>query len=908
MGFGYVMGRARVRAQQRVSKACVETLEERRLLAVTASEYASIRAEYPEFSLPSEMGQINVIEITPDQLNVASLKNAIAVAGTTDLPDLIVARTSSAAHTVTYALPSHQISIDVPLSKGAVTLVGFGTERLTLDAAGKSRVLCIGSVAGDTEVRLGGLTITGGRTSADGGGILQYAGSLVAVNLSVTGNTAQNGGGIQTQGVALLSRMLITGNTAEVLSYNGNDVGGGGVHQVAGTLTLQNSVISGNSAGGSNGGGLEQSNGTMVVDNCVFSGNSALAGGGLLQYHGTATLSNLTIAGNTAGYSGGLEPYIGAMTLYNSIIAMNTSTRYPGDDIGDQANVLVGSNNLVRVGEGQLKLVDGLNGNMVGSAGSPIDPLFVSMEGTDWTQWDLRLQGGSPAVDTGANAWIAEGAQTDVAGRRRAIGPSVDMGAYESGTPSAPTGLVLSNALVQADRPAGRTVGVLLASAPDAGSVLTYSLVGGEGSTDNGLFQIVGSELRTSVMLSYPHAPLSIRVRATDQDGLWTEQAFALSVVEYNNPPTATFSSTGTVGTGDTTARVMFTNVHDSPGDMAGGFRYSYDFGNDGSFEVAGSSVADAVVPGSYVGVAGVVAIRGRVTDVRGAFNEYVTNLTVRARPTAVTGGPYDEPEGRPVVLSGSASGLMDGGSARYQWNLNYDGVTFNVDAEGQEATFSGEALAAGAVRIVALRVWDGDGVSSETATTTVRVVSAPPTATFGAMGSAMMGQAGRVAFTGVADSVADMAAGFTYSYDFDDDGAYEVVNSTSAEAEVPTSYLGSPGVQTVRGRIADQSGAFSEFEAELVVNPPMDWWPLYAGLSDSSRGVDTDGNTYTETTEYLADEGGGIGAKSVKGYGWNTKTIVDHAVLSGTTWYEPWYESSTDGTVDAEQAVAAVG
>ena len=277
----------------------------------------------------------------------------------------------------------------------------------------------------------------------------------------------------------------------------------------------------------------------------------------------------------------------------------------------------------------------------------------------------------------------------------------------------APTGVAISNDQVQADRPAGRVVGTFLGSDPDAGAVLTYSLVDGEGATDNGLFSITGDELRANVTLSYPYAQLSVRVRATDQGGLWMERVFAPSVEEYNDPPTATFGSTGTISAG--------------------------------------------------------------------------------------------------------ASGWVE--------------------------------------------------------------------------------------FGDVVDSPADMAAGLRYSYDFDADGIYGIVDSTSARAEVPGSYLSTFGSHRVVGRVTDRSGLFNEYETQLIVSPPMDWNPMYPGLSYTSRGRDY-GGPYEETWENVADEGGGIVVRSVHRFDYGTPTVtrVHHNLQIGTTWYLTRTETITDG--DAEPKV----
>src|SRR5205085_10822196 len=71
------------------------------------------------------------------------------------------------------------------------------------------------------------------------------------------------------------------------------------------------------------------------------------------------------------------------------------------------------------------------------------------------------------------------------------------------------------------------------------------------------------------------------------------------------------------------------------------------------------------------------------------------------------------------------------------------------------------------------------------------------------------------VGFDTVTDpSGADTAAGFTYSYDFNNDGVYEVT-STSPTA---TATFGDNGVYWVRGRVTDKDGDFTEYTTDVEV------------------------------------------------------------------------------------------
>src|SRR5262245_46474424 len=104
----------------------------------------------------------------------------------------------------------------------------------------------------------------------------------------------------------------------------------------------------------------------------------------------------------------------------------------------------------------------------------------------------------------------------------------------------APTGVSLSSSTVLENRAAGTTVGTLAATDPDAGDPHTFALVSGAGSSGNGSFTIVGSQLRTATTLDHETTPSkSVRIRATDSGGLSVERTFTVTVTDADDPPVA---------------------------------------------------------------------------------------------------------------------------------------------------------------------------------------------------------------------------------------------------------------------------------------------------------------------------------------------------------------------------------
>ena len=404
----------------------LEPLETRDLLSVTTgaidnAEYAEIRAKYPDFNLPKLQADLNVMTITPDDgaLSLADLKSAIADAGTTQKPDLILVRTSATANSVTYTSSSDEISINIDASRyGSVTIIGWGEENFTLDANQKFRVM---SVSGSsTIVNLGGLTILGGKTPVSGGGIYNSSGTLTITNSTISGNIASSfGGGIYNSGTLIITNSEISRNISSSFC--------GGIYNY-GTLIITNSEISRNNAY-SYGGGIYNESGTLAVTNSEISGNIASSrGGGIYNESGTLTVTNSTIAGNTASgsssYGGGIYQSGSSSTakVYNTIIACNTA-KSDGNDIYNAGfGSVYGYNSLSSCTEWGDE-----DNNVVYDQNLP---LFI-----DANKGDYRLTIGSQAIDKGNNAYAVDSQGValayDLDGFPRIVNGAVDIGAYE---------------------------------------------------------------------------------------------------------------------------------------------------------------------------------------------------------------------------------------------------------------------------------------------------------------------------------------------------------------------------------------------------------------------------------------------------------------------------------------------
>ena len=126
-------------------------------------------------------------------------------------------------------------------------------------------------------------------------------------------------------------------------------------------------------------------------------------------------------------------------------------------------------------------------------------------------------------------------------------------------------------------------------------------------------------------------------------------------------------------------------------------------------------------------------------------------------------------------------------------------------------------------------------------------------TPVFYTTGAVTLGSAGQVAFT----ATQALAPGSTYSYDLNNDGTFEVPNSTSPACEVPAADLASVGPHTISARINDPLGTHSDYQIQIPVNPAPDWYPVADGLTWNYNGTDA-GKKATWTTTCSQSVSGG--------------------------------------------------
>lgn len=226
--------------------------------------------------------------------------------------------------------------------------------------------------------------------------------------------------------------------------------------------------------------------------------------------------------------------------------------------------------------------------------------------------------------------------------------------------------------------------------------------------------------------------------------------------------------------------------------------------------------------------------------------------------PQAVLGGPFTVDEGSPITFDGRGSRDSDGNIVKYEWDFNYNGHAFTVNAIGPTASASypdGPATAT-----VALRVTDDKGASHMTAAA-VTIQNVAPVAKASGPYSGQVGGLINFAGAGTDASPIDQAT-LVYDWDFGDGvtGSGQLASHTYRQADDYTITL----------TVTDKDGAAGVHTTTVQVRPVNQ--PPRAIINGPENGVVGDILTFSGS-----DSNDGDG--HIASYDWN---FGDGTIASG--------------------------
>jgi predicted outer membrane repeat protein len=256
------------------------------------------------------------------------------------------------------------------------------------------------------------------------GGTVSVVGSRFAGNRS--GDRSAGAIGVSGDAVVAVSQSTFSGNLA--------DDHGGAIYS-SGSLTITGCTFAGNFAW-YDGGAVFSSGGTVSISSSTFSGNKANDGAGAITNDGgRLEIVSSTIARNESGTApAGLLNRTGTASVSHSIIA---GSLYGYADVRGsfttQGHNLIGN---VGVATG---FTHGVQGDLVGYAASPLDPLLAALADNGGPTLTHALLPGSPAIEAGNTSGVPaadqRGAPRVLDGNTDGIAIS-DIGAVEHFDPS----------------------------------------------------------------------------------------------------------------------------------------------------------------------------------------------------------------------------------------------------------------------------------------------------------------------------------------------------------------------------------------------------------------------------------------------------------------------------------------
>jgi PKD repeat protein len=327
----------------------------------------------------------------------------------------------------------------------------------------------------------------------------------------------------------------------------------------------------------------------------------------------------------------------------------------------------------------------------------------------------------------------------------------------------------------------------------DRPSQLTYEWDFGDGNTATGV----------DVTYAYTEARLyTVTLRVTDDNG--ARDTASVEVRITNGEPVAQAGDDRNAVEGE---QVTFNGRGIDPDNDPLIFEWDFNYdGNNFDIDASGETVTTIFPNGPAT-----VTVALRVRDGNGGSNIDTLKVNVsNAPPIADAGGNQSVLEGDDVNLNGSNS--TDPGSRdtlTFEWDFNYDGNTFNVDASGQNVTTSYPD--GPATYTVTLRVTDSDGASHiDSAEITVR--NAPPSADAGPDQMVSVGELVTLDAGGSSDP-AGQADPLTFAWDLDNDGNPDVTGeSVTYTWTISDSY-------TIMLRVTDDDGDSDEDTVTIQVN-----------------------------------------------------------------------------------------
>jgi parallel beta-helix repeat protein len=506
-----------------------------------------------------------------------------------------------------------------------------------------------------------------------------YSTGRAITNATVRGNTIGTDATGQSSGLGNTQHGISLDGTSTVLIANNLVTGnvGHGVYASSDTKTTLRGNLIGTNATGTSTLGNQQSGMTFVNGSSeLVIGGPSPQDGNLLAgnltgirldvpatnisvlrhnrfYHNATVAIDVGPAGSTPNDEGDVDgvrnaPVITAVRLLNDSLLIEGFAR-PGTEIDFYksrpyaSGFGQGETFLARVVEGGDKDQD----NTLGSYNAvSVGGIAVGSDTTNRFRFVLPLSELQTSITGGE--WIAA----------VAIDPTSEFGnqSIVSREISLTATTIAENAGINA------VVGTLSTADPGVTTTFTYALVSGSGDTDNAAFNIDGNSLRASSSFDYETmSSYSIRVRSTDQGGLFTEKVFVIQVTNVNEAPNSiNLTNSGVAENAGSNAIVGILSATDPDSGEIFVFSIPNQFGDNAFFNNSGTTLRandsfDFETKNTYL-------VTVRVTDQGGLYYEkqFSINVTNVSESPSITTNPSNMTVNSGSTASFTAAAIGD--------------------------------------------------------------------------------------------------------------------------------------------------------------------------------------------------------------------------------------------------------
>lgn len=297
----------------------------------------------------------------------------------------------------------------------------------------------------------------------------------------------------------------------------------------------------------------------------------------------------------------------------------------------------------------------------------------------------------------------------------------------------APTDLTLSGGSV-VENTSDVTAGTLGSTDANGADNFTYTLVAGTGSDDNALFSITGNTLKLDTAVNYEtKTSLKVRIRTTDNGGLYYEKALTVSVTNVNEAPTDLALSAASIAENSASGTTIGALSASDP-DSGDTFTYTLPaaVGDNNLFSITGSSLKLAFIPdyetkNSY-------SVTVRVSDAGGltydeAFSITITNANDAPIDINLSAASVAEHSVTPVSVGTLSATDPDGAGAFTYTLVGGDTSNFEIVSTNQVRMTTSPDYEVKDSYSLTIRVSDSSGATFDKSfTITVEDGNDPPT------------------------------------------------------------------------------------------------------------------------------------------------------------------------------------